>query len=196
LHSQVAPVCAALAGRRIAYVQVGGGALPLSLSDVVRVLRDRGLVDVAVAAGPCLDGDAQAVNVYSALAWCKTRGVDAVVSSIGPGIVGTGTSLAHGGVAAAQAANAAAALGGRAVLAPRVSGADARERHRGLSHHTRDVLRLCLAAPLVPDDLTPAGWREACAGLPLRHMDRGPDEDPEFFAAAFAAGLLARSLLP
>src|SRR3954463_15770533 len=33
LHSQVAPVAAALAGLRVAYVQVPGGALPVSLSD-------------------------------------------------------------------------------------------------------------------------------------------------------------------
>src|SRR5688572_32445007 len=32
LHSQVAPVCAALAGLRVAYVQVAGAALPVSLS--------------------------------------------------------------------------------------------------------------------------------------------------------------------
>ena len=41
----------------------------------------------------------------------------------------------------------------------------------------------------------PAGWREACEGLPLSHMGRGPDDDPAFFAAAFAAGKLARELL-
>jgi hypothetical protein len=29
----------------------------------------------------------------------------------------------------------------------------------------------------------------------LSHMGRGPGEDPWFFAAAFAAGRLARSLL-
>src|SRR5947207_13846458 len=52
LHSQVAPVCAALAGVRVAYVQVPGGALPLPLSDTVRALRERGLVELAVAAGP------------------------------------------------------------------------------------------------------------------------------------------------
>jgi hypothetical protein len=57
------------------------------------------------------------------------------------------------------------------------------------------VLRLCLSTPLVPDDLDPPDWRKACAGLPLEHMGRGPDEDPEFFAAAFAAGLVARSLV-
>src|SRR6266540_4133982 len=172
VHSQLAPVCAALAGLRVAYVQLGGGALPVALSDAVRALRERNLLEFVVAAGPCLDADAQAVNVYSALAWCSARGI-----------------------AAAQAVNATAALGGRAVLAPRLSGADERARHRGHSHHTEAVLRLCLAQPLVPEELDVAGWREATAGLPLSHMGRGRDEDPEFFAAAFAAGRLARSLL-
>jgi len=194
VHSQVVPVCAALVGLRVAYVQVPGGALPAALSDAVRALRVRGLLELVVAAGPCVDADAQAVNVYSALAWCKARGADVVVCSVGPGIVGTGTALGHGAVAAAQCANAAAALRGVAVVAPRVSSADERERHRGLSHHTEAVLRLCLVEPRVPergDD----GWRDACAGLPLSHMGRGPEDDPDFFAAAFAAGSLARSLV-
>jgi hypothetical protein len=164
------------------------------LSDALCALRDRGLVEHVVAAGPCV-GAEQAVNVYSALAWCRTRGAEVAVCSIGPGIVGTGTTLGHGGVAAAQAVNAAAALGGRPVVAPRVSGADERARHRGPSHHTEAVLRLCLAEPLVPEDLDPPGWREASAGLPLSHMGRGPEDDPEFFAAAFAAGRLARELV-
>jgi hypothetical protein len=194
VHSQLAPVCAALAGLRVAYVQLAGGALPIALSDALRALRERGLIELVVAAGPCV-GTEQAVNVYSALASCRSRGAQVAVCSIGPGIVGTGTAIGHGGVAAAQAVNAAAALGGRPVVAPRVSGADERPRHRGYSHHTEAVLRLCLAEPVVPEELSPPGWREASEGLPLSHMGRGPDDDPEFFAAAFAAGLLARSLV-
>jgi hypothetical protein len=135
------------------------------------------------------------VNVYSALAWCRSRGAEVAVCAIGPGIVGTGTAIGHGGVAAAQAVNATAALEGRPVVAPRISGADERPRHRGYSHHTEAVLRLCLAEPLVPEELDPSGWRKACDGLPLSHMGRGPDEDPEFFAAAYAAGRLARDLI-
>jgi hypothetical protein len=197
LHSQVAPVCAALAGLRVVYVQVGGGALPVSLSDAVRALRERGLVEVAVAAAPCFDGDVQAVNAYSALAWCAAHEAEVVVSSIGPGIVGTATFLGHGGMAAVEVLNAAVALGGRAVLAPRISGADDRPRHRGLSHHTEAVLQLCAEPPHVPsgDELDAPGWRDACAGLPLSHMGRGADDDPAFFAAAFAAGKLARGLV-
>jgi hypothetical protein len=195
LHSQVVPVCAALRGVNVAYVQVAGGALPVSLSDAVRALRAQRLLAFTVAAAPCIDADVQAVNVYSALAYAAAAGADAIVCAIGPGIVGTGTALGHGGLAAAQAVDAVATLGGRAVLAPRVSRADMRPRHRGLSHHTQAVLRVCLATPLVPDDLEPGGWREECGELPLSHMGRGPDDDADFFAAAFAAGRLARSLL-
>src|SRR5207253_2229063 len=67
-----------------------------------------------------------------------------VCAGIGAGIVGTGSSFGHGGVAAAEAANAASALGGSPIVAVRASEADARARHRGVSHHTRDVLALCL----------------------------------------------------
>jgi hypothetical protein len=200
-------VCAGLApGLRIAYVQIAGGALPVSLSDALRALKKRGLVAVSAAAGACVDGDAAFVNAASALAWAAARGFDAAVCSIGPGIVGTGTDVGHGGLAAAEAVNAAAALGGSPILAVRASSADSRPRHRGVSHHARAILRLCVAEPAVAwpsgfeappwlrprEDVDVVGWEAACAGLPLEHMGRGPAEDPLFFAAAFAAGRLAR----
>jgi uncharacterized protein DUF3866 len=207
LHSQVAPVCAGLGtGRRVAYVQLPGGALPVSLSDALRALRARDLLAVTVAVGACVDGDVQCVTAASALLWAAAQEYEAVICAIGPGIVGTGTSHGHGGIAAAEAANAAAALGGSAVIAVRASQADERQRHRTASHHTRAVLELCLgevsaAWPLgwdAPDWLEPrvdvdvGGWERACAGLPLSHMGRGPEDDPLFFAAAFAAGRFAR----
>jgi Protein of unknown function (DUF3866) len=210
LHSQVAPVCAGLRRTklRVAYVQIGGGALPVSLSDAVRALREGGLVQVAVAVSPCLDGDVQAVTIASALAWAKGDGYDLAVCSIGPGIVGTASALGHGGLAAAEAANVASTLGGAAILAARYSEADLRERHQGVSHHTRAILELCRDAVVAwprgleaPDWLTPReeidveGWHEDCARLPLSHMGRGMDEDPCFFMVAFAAGRYARSRL-
>ena len=204
LHSQLAPVCAALTGRRVGYVQLGGGALPVSLSDTIRTLKARKLLETAIAVSPCLDGDVQSVTAASALIHAAGRGVDVVVCGIGPGIVGTGSRFGHGGLAVSEAANAAAALGGAPIVAPRVSFGDERERHRGLSHHTRSALELCLGelrvawprglerpagVEVVEVDVT--GWENACASLPLSHMGRGPKEDPWFFAAAFAAGRLA-----
>ena len=205
LHSQLAPVCAGLGGARVAYVQLEGGALPVSLSDTVRALKARQLLETAIGVGSCFGGDAQAVGVPSALAWAAAEGFAAVVCAVGPGIVGTGSALGHGGVAAAEAANVARALGGTPILAVRVSFGDSRERHQGVSHHTQAVLDLCLGAPAVawpagldaPEGIAPlqevdvSDWRGACEGLPLEHMGRGPDDDPWFFAAAFAAGRLA-----
>jgi len=208
LHSQLAPACAGL-GARVAYVQLGGGALPVSLSDTVRAIKREGLLEIAVAAAPCFDGDVQAVTPASALAWCAAQGYEAAVCSIGPGIVGTGSLLGHGGLAAAVAANTVAALGGAPILAVRMSEADVRERHSGVSHHVRAILDLCLTDVAIawprgqdaPDWLAPReeveveGWREACARLPLSHMGRGIDDDPSFFMSAYAAGKAARARL-
>ena len=196
LHSQVVPVCAGIGGGvRTAYLQLPGGALPVSLSDAVRALKERGLIEVAVAVGACFDGDAHCVSTASALVWAKSVGFEVAVCGIGPGVVGTGTLLGHGGLAAADAASASTALGGRPILAVRMSEADDRERHRGISHHTQAVLSLCLGEVTVADAEDSTGWREACAGLPLSHMGRGPQEDPVFFEAAYAAGRRARNML-
>jgi hypothetical protein len=209
LHSQVAPAAAGVGeGVRVAYVQLPGGALPVSLSNSLRLLKERGLVQTGVAVGACFDGDAQAVGVASALSWAAAQGFEAAICSVGPGIVGTASPLGHGGLAAAEAANAASALGGSPVLAVRVSHGDERERHRGVSHHTRAVLDMVLGDRHIAwpagldapewlaerEEVDVSGWREACDGLPLEHMGRGPDEDPWFFASAFAAGKLARGI--
>jgi hypothetical protein len=209
LHSQVAPVCAALAGLRVAYLQLPGGALPVGLSDAVRVLRARGLVALTAGVGGCFGGDVECVNVYSALAWAKAPGMDVAVCAIGPGIVGTGTCLGHGGMSAAGALGAASALGGQPVLALRLSDADPRPRHRGVSHHTNAILSVAgpsvcpwpegcpIEDPLAEqaEIVDVSAWREACEGLLLSHMGRGPEDDPWFFAAAFAAGVAARQRL-
>ena len=83
------------AGRRVAYVQVQGGALPVSLSDTVRALRERGLLGVAIAVAPCLDGDVECVTTAAAFAYAAAEGYDAVVCSLGPGIVGHRLAARH-----------------------------------------------------------------------------------------------------
>jgi hypothetical protein len=186
VHSQVAPAWAALRARRVAYVQVQGGALPLDLSDTLRALDLAARISVA----PCFGGDARCVSVASALLLAAAR-AEVAICSVGPGIAGTGTRFGHGAVSLAEAANVALALGGIPVLAARVSDADERERHRGVSHHTRAVLDLVLGEIEVSAPAGGDGWREACAGLTLSHMGRGADEDPAHFAAAFAAGRFA-----
>jgi len=205
LHSQVAPAAAGLGeGMRVAYVQVPGGALPVSFSDTVRALRERGLVEATVAVGACIEGDVACVSTASAFVWAAERKFDAVLCSIGPGIVGTASPWGHGGLSVAEAVLTSRSLGGRPVLAVRYSEGDPRERHHGLSHHTQAVLAVAGDVEVgwpnglaVPDGLggvtavDVSGWKEACAGLPLSHMGRGPDDDPWFFAVAYAAGRVA-----
>lgn len=208
LHSQVVPVCAALRGLTVAYVQLAGGALPVALSDAVRELREQGLVQLTIGAGASFGGEVDCVTAAAALALARGRGVDVAVCGVGPGIVGTGSALGHGGLAVAESLHAAAALGGRAILALRVSEHDPRDRHRGVSHHSASVLSLLavgaesawpagspidMPAQARTTEVDAADWREACAGLTLGHMGRGPDDDPWFFATAYAAGRLARS---
>jgi hypothetical protein len=190
VHSQVAPAFAGLGGADAVYVQVQGGALPLALSDTVRTLPFAATVSVA----PCFGGDVRCVSVASGLLWASLRSRVAICS-VGPGLVGTGTRFGHGAVALAEAANVLLALGGSPVLAARMSEADERERHRGLSHHTTAVLELVLGDVSVSRPEDGGGWREACAGLALSHMGRGPDEDSVHFAAAYAAGVAARRLV-
>ena len=208
LHSQLVPAVAALPDDlRVAYLQLPGGALPVPLSDALRALRARRPV-TAVAVGASFGGEYEAVNVASGLAGAAAV-ADVAVCGIGPGIVGTASPLGHGAVAAAEAALVAAGLGASPILAVRYSEGDERERHQGVSHHTRAVLDLCAGRVTAawprgleaPEWLEPRrevdvdGWREACAGLPLSHMGRGPDEEPWFFAAAYAAGVAAAELL-
>ena len=81
-------------------------------------------------------------------------GAEVIVVTQGPGNLGTGTRWGFSGVACGEAVNAAAVLGGRPVAALRISDADPRERHRGVSHHSLTSYgRVALAAAdvVLPD---------------------------------------------
>jgi hypothetical protein len=207
LHGHLAPAAWAAAqdgdGLAVGYVQTGGGALPGGLSDVVRELRRRGLLAGHLTAAPAYGGEAEAITTAGALQHgFAARHWHAAVCGPGPGILGSGTALGHGGLVALESAHTAAALGATVVVATRRSSGDPRPRHRGLSHHTRTMLELALVPFVVATadhaepGLTRHDWRRgeadldgyAASGLPARTMGRSMAEDPEFFAAALAAG--------
>jgi hypothetical protein len=211
LHGQLAPLAWAFARatdakRRLGYVQTAGGALPGGHSCVVRELRDDGLLAGHITAGAAFGGaDGESITTAAALHHGLSQlGWDAAVVGPGPGILGSGSALGHGGLQALDSLHTALALGCDALLVPRMSSTDLRARHRGLSHHTRTVLDLLLAPVVValPEGEEPGDdrhdWRPLAAdldgygvsGLPTRSMGR---DDPLFFAAALAAGgLLAQ----
>ena len=214
LHGHLAPAAWAAAqakpGLRVGYVQTGGGALPGSLSRDVRQLGERGLLAGHITAAPAYGGEAETLSTVGALDAAVELGWDVILVGPGPGIIGSDTAYGHGGMVALDSAHAALSLGLPTLVSPRLSSADPRDRHRGLSHHSRTVLDLLLAPVdvAVPEDepeiaealqgskhrLRPApadleGY--AASGLPTRTMGRTIEEDPLFFAAPLAAGSLA-----
>jgi len=176
LHSQLPVVAAAIKAAcpraRVAYVMTDGAALPAAVSDVLARLRKSGLVDTVITAGHAFGGDLEAVTVHSALAAAKVAArADAVIVAMGPGVVGTGTPLGSTALEQALVLDAACDLGGRGVPVIRVSFADARERHRGISHHALTCLtrfvhhRLTVPLPALSRHEWRARLEEQTAGL-------------------------------
>jgi Protein of unknown function (DUF3866) len=228
LHSALPAVLAGvLADRpdaRVAYVLTDGGALPIWYSRTVAAIA--GLLCGTVTAGQAFGGDLESVTVHTGLLAARhVLRADVAVVTQGPGNLGTGTPWGFSGVAAGEVVNAVAVLGGHAVGALRLSDADPRERHRGVSHHTLTAFgRVALASAdlAVPDDLpaelaaavakdlaplTPMhrlvpvgtdGLLVALRALPveLSTMGRSLDEDLAYFLAAAVAGRHAASLMP
>jgi len=215
LHGQLAPLvwgfARGAAEARLGYVQTAGGALPGSHSRTVRELRARGLLASHITAGAAFGGaDGDALTTAGALEYgFETLGWSAAVCGPGPGLIGSGSPLGHGGLAALDSAHTALALGARVVVVPRMSSADPRAQHRPLSHHTRTLLELALRPLLValpagqPAPVDRHDWRPhavdldayAASGLPATVMGRGLSNDPLFFAAALAGGAVLAELL-
>jgi hypothetical protein len=209
---------------RVAYVMQDGGALPAWFSRTAAGLRDAGWLAGTVTTGQSFGGDVETVTVHTGLLAARhVLGADAAIVAQGPGNLGTGTAWGFSGVAAGEVINAVAALNGRPVASLRLSFADARSRHQGISHHSltaygrvalapADVVVPALPSPLgeqVAAEAAPLGERHrlvtvpldgledalrACP-VPLSTMGRGLDGDLEYFLAAAAAGRHAATLV-
>jgi len=226
LHSMLAPVAAgavAAGARRVVYVMTDGAALPAPFSRLASRLRAEGLLQATVTAGQAFGGDLEAVTAFSGLLAARhVLDADVIAVGDGPGNTGTRTRWGASNVGSAMSLNAAAILHGRSVAALRISFADPRPEHRGVSHHSITALSRVAMAPVhvaVPA-LEDRAQREAVwtalrsAGLEERHqlveangtpaleeleargvrpesMGRTPHDDPAFFLAAGAAGVLA-----
>jgi hypothetical protein len=228
LHSALPAIVAGVRaedpGLRVAYVMTDGGALPLAFSRAVAGLADAGWLAGTVTVGQTYGGDLEAVTLHTGLLAARhVLAADVVVVAQGPGNLGTGTRWGFSGVAAGEAVNAAGALAGRPVASLRVSEGDARERHRGVSHHSLTAYGRVALAPA--DVVLPAlegdfwervraqagslagrhrlvevpveGLREVLGTTPVRlsTMGRGLDADAAAFVAAAAAGRHAARLV-
>ena len=213
LHSQIAPAAAGLhlSGKSsVVYIMTDQAALPMAFSRLVPELKSAGLLSATITCGQAFGGDYETVTLHSALLAAKhILQADAAIVCQGPGNAGTGTKYGFSGVEQAQSLDTVSALGGQPVAIVRMSSADKRERHQGISHHTKTTLDLAFARSRVA---LPEGTSEA--GLPPGHdvrfvpnaqsaldllaekgihvttMGRTPVQDPDFFLAAAAAGMI------
>ena len=229
LHSALPAILAGLRAARAkppvaAYVMLDGGSLPAWFSRIAAGLREAGWLAGTVSTGQAFGGDLDTVTVHTGLLAARhVLGAEVAVVAQGPGNLGTGTRWGFSGVACGEAVNAVAVLGGRPVASLRISDADARERHYGVSHHSLTAygrVALARADVVVPGLGGEFGARVAAqaAGLAGRHhlvtvpvdglaealaacpvplatMGRGLDEDRAYFLAAAAAGRHAATLL-
>ena len=208
----------------VVYVMQDGGALPAWFSRSCATLREAGWLAATVTTGQSFGGDLETVTVHTGLLAARhVLGADVAVIAQGPGNLGTGTRWGFSGVAAGEAVNAVAALGGRPVASLRISDADPRMRHHGVSHHSLTAygrVALSRADVVVPALSGDFGVRVAAEAAPLaaRHevvtvpvdgleaalracparlstMGRGLEEDLAYFLAAAAAGQHAGRLL-
>ena len=225
LHSMIAPVAAgarAAGAERVVYVMTDGAALPGGFSRLVPRLTDGGLLDGFVTCGQAFGGQLEAVTLWSGLlAAHAVARADVIIVADGPGNLGTGTTWGVSALGSGNAINAAATLGGRPVVALRISFADERTRHAGLSHHSSTILGAVagpganVAVPVLEEAQRAVVWEALrAARLEDRHqlvevdgrpaleelarrrlaidsMGRAPEDDPAFFLAAGAAGVLA-----
>ncbi len=222
LHGQLAATAFSLKGaydgKRVAYLQTGGGALPGSLSNTVGELLERDFIAEHVTVSPSFGGGHEALTLVGALKACdEVLDCDIALIGPGPGIQGSASVLGHGGMEALASSHAALALGTTPTIVPRASSADSRSRHKNLSHHTATVLRLLLApvtVALAAEDIDSDFHRElvgtdsdsrhsivnvsvdeamseyAESGLLAQTMGRSLNDDPLFFRQAIAGGLV------
>ena len=218
LHSQLAPAAAGakIFGKKVCYVMTDTAALSMGFSKQVASLKEAGLLDSTITCGQSFGGDYETVNVYTAMIMAAEV-ADAAVVIPGPGNAGTGTKYGFSSIEQGNILNAAMLLGGTPVALPRVSFADKRPRHRGVSHHSVTTLgEIAKEGCFVPlpeylrgkldvsaiekkhkIEYIPGGVIDeavailADAGIKLRTMGRNYGEDKELFDTAAAAGVFA-----
>lgn len=224
LHSMLAPMVIALQHvtpkARIVYLMSDGASLPLALSKTVDSLRALGLLHSTITFGHAFGGDYEAVNVYTALLTaryvCKA---DVAILLMGPGVVGTNTPWGTTALEQGVYLDAVNLLQGRGIGVLRLSSAEKRKRHQGISHHTLTCLtkitqrpcfiafpteyaaflqgQLCLFVKhkVQGIEVTPYLSCLKDSPVPLESMGRTYTLDPLFFLGPFSAGLLASSFL-
>lgn len=228
LHSMISPLCAffryySKIKIRIGYIMTDHAALPLAFSRNIACLKERNMLDTVITIGNAFGGDMECVNIYTGLqAASVIENCDIILVSMGPGITGTGTRYGFSGLDMGFYLDLAYRYGGQCFFVPRISFAELRSRHFGISHHSLTILKDVVQSPIfitlpslekqkmrflyqqVRENRLPdkydiiftdgKGIRKAMEhyNISVTSMGRGMREDPAFF---YAVGAVAKKAL-
>lgn len=225
LHSMLAPYIIILKklvpGAKLAYLMTDNAALPLYMSNIVHRLKTSGFLQGSITCGHAFGGDLETVNFYTALIAAKEKlKADVIISTPGPGVVGTSTRYGNSGIEQGEQVDRVIKMKGIPVAIPRISFADSRKRHYGISHHTLTALgeisfcRALFPLPCLSGQKMTVLYEQLYeAGIIGKHdviavkipkllgelsmgrdflstMGRGLKEDPSFFASVAASAYI------
>lgn len=223
VHSQIIPsVAGALSVQKnlkVTLIITDSSSLPVFLSNTVKFLLDNGLIENVISTGNAFGGTLEAMNIYTALIYSKYHlNSDLIIIAPGFGLKGTGSIYGHSNMTFADALNTVSSVGMKPYLVPRISFAEKRERHLGISHHTREIVQRALTKPFLflPEEnclneqekmILSGQLEEIKENTQFIHVDiknsldnllkysrylismgRKFEDDPIFFSIAFAAG--------
>ena len=197
--------------RRVAYVMTDGAALPLALSDLVAELRARALLDVTITAGQAFGGELEAVATPSAIDLARARrrrgrghrrhGTRRGRHRVDPrhDRAGGGADRRRDGRPRRAADRRRPHVRGRPPTSPpgpqpphdRGVAPGGPGRRPSATRRARRCSPYRRRTTSRPSRCPPCGDVLARAGIEVRSMGRGPEDDPLFFATTAAAAVVA-----
>mgnify|MGYP006084142171 CR=1 FL=1 len=153
LHSHVGAIAIATSAQLeapVGFVMTDQASLPLAISDMVFQAQNSNVIGVTVTTGQSFGGEIEAVTVASGVLALKERNVSNILIGCGPGHLGTNSKLGFSALELVGHATILSKLGASVALAVRASSTDQRERHQGISHHTKTLLELIPHSIAVP----------------------------------------------
>lgn len=155
IHSHIYPfvvgVKSAYPDKTIAVIIEDSSGLPVFLSRLLKSCLKESLISAVISCGQAFGADYEAMNLASALIF-SSYALNAEITVVAPlfGLKGAGVKFGHSALKLAEALFYAEALNGTGFLMPRVSFAEKRERHYGVSHHTIEIIELKKTGFFIP----------------------------------------------
>lgn len=146
LHSMISPLVRTIKcinnNINISCVYTYGGAMNANNSFSLKRLKEEGLINSVITTGECYGGDYEAINITTGIMFGLNQlKNDIIIVCSGPGIAGSSTYYGFSTFDLIGSIYITKQLGLLPILIPRISLADQRERHIGVSMQSIAILQ-------------------------------------------------------